>query len=344
MDEDTGTHTLDAQAVAQGVADWLRGELPDAQSVVLTTPQRAGGGLSTENWLFDMRWRVDGREQVQPMVLRCASGHEIVVANRTDEFDLLRGLQDCGLPTPRAFWMDAAGRWFGRPAMLLERLPGRAERALLTARGKLGLDEAARTGIATQMAEALAALHAVDADRFTHFAAAGTPPALRELALQERAMQRDGLDAQPELVLAACWLRSHLPPACARETVVHGDWRPANMLVDNGRLSAILDWELAHRGDPAEDLGWYLAGVYRGEHFIPGAWEPADFLRVYEERSGTKVDARALRFWSVFALFKLGVIAFQAARALAGGDSARLGPPGYRLAEALMRALAEAEA
>ena len=142
--------------------------------------------------------------------------------------------------------------------------------------------------------------------------------------------------------LAAAWLRTHLPAAPAREVLVHGDFRPANVLVAQGRVTALLDWELAHRGDPAEDLGWYLAPVYRHEHFIAGAWTPADFLRRYEARSGLLVDPQALRFWSVFAIYKLAAIAISTMGAFIGGDHARLAPFPHGLMEALMRSIAAA--
>jgi aminoglycoside phosphotransferase (APT) family kinase protein len=167
------------------------------------------------------------------------------------------------------------------------------------------------------------------------------PPALRELQQLEAAVQRDGLDREPELVLAARWLHSHLPAAPARETIVHGDYRPANVLVDQGQLSAVLDWELAHRGDPAEDLGWYLSTWYRHEHFIKGAWSPEQFMARYEQCSGTRVDMAALRFWGVFTIYKLAIMAFNSVRALTSGDQARLAPPPHRLIDALMRDLCE---
>lgn len=334
--------TGDGAAVAARLSNWLRQELPQARDLEVSGLRRVGGGMSTENWLFDARWRENGRDVAEPMVLRCAARGEIVATTREHEFLLLRALAGRGLASPRALWMDAAGRQLGRPAMLLERLPGRAERAMLSERNALGLELTARARIAQEMVDALAMLHAVNVAQIPHLTQSADPtPALRELALQADVVQREGFGQEPELVLTACWLRSHLPPAPVREVVVHGDWRPANMLVHEGRLSAVLDWELAHRGDPAEDLGWYLADVYRHEHFIPGAWSRADFLARYSMLSGLEVNPRALRFWSVFALYKLAVIAFNSARAVAAGDAARLGPPADRVIEALMRSLCE---
>ena len=294
--------------------------------------------MSTENWLFDASWTMDGRSVHERLVLRCASPTEIVDATREHEFLLLQALSTHALPTPRAFWMDPEGRWIGRPAMVLERLPGRADRALLSDRNALGLDLSTRVALGRQMADALAAIHAVDPDAIAHLRARDTTwPAQRELALQHAAMERDGLAHEPELVLAECWLRDHLAPPPPREVIVHGDFRPANMLVERGMLTGVLDWELAHRGDPAEDLGWYLASVYRHEHLIAEAWSTEDFLARYAERSGIIVLPGAVQFWRVFAEYKLAIIAFNSMRALAAGDHVRLGPPPHRLIETLLR-------
>ena len=86
---------------------------------------------------------------------------------------------------------------------------------------------------------------------------------------------------------------------------MHGDYRPANILVVDGQLSAVLDWEFAHVGDPAEDLGWYLTSHYTHEHLIEGNWSADDFIAVYVQALGAKVDRQAIRFWAVFRLYKL---------------------------------------
>jgi len=331
----------DAAEMADTLTAFLQRQVPQAQGLRVEGLRRIAGGISTENWLFDAIWTEAGRQVSQPLVLRRANAHEIVEATRENEFLLLQAIAGQGVPAPRAFWMAPQGGCFERLAMVLERLPGRTERTLLKDANTLGLDLATRVQVAQQMADVLAAIHRIDVDRVPHLRADPRPPAVRELAQLEAAVERDGLGREPELVLAARWLHSHLPAAPARETLVHGDYRPANVLVDQGQLSAVLDWELAHRGDAAEDLGWYLSSWYRHEHFIPGAWAPEQFIARYEQGTGTRVDRAAVRFWGVFAIYKLAIMAFNSVRALADGDQARLAPPPHRLIEALMRDLAE---
>lgn len=324
------------------LARWIAHEVPQAGDITIENLRRAGGGSSTENWLFEAGWSAGDMRVERALVLRCAPRSEVVVNTREDEFHLLRAIDGHGLLSPGAYWLDAQGAWMGRPAMVLEQCHGKADRGLLTARNTLGLDAGTQSILARELADALAAIHRLDAkvvDALPRSHAASADPARRELDLQEASLRRGANLASPEMRLAAAWLRANLPGAPAREVLVHGDFRPANVLVAQGKITAVLDWELAHRGDPAEDIGWYLAPVYRHEHFMAGAWTPADFVRRYEARSGLIVDRQAVRFWSVFAMYKLVAIALSTMEAFVTGDHARLAPFPHRLMEALMRGI-----
>src|SRR5690606_10801871 len=112
------------------------------------------------------RWTRPGSvEEQRRLVLRRSPANEIVRNSRIDEFLLLAALNDTPLPVPKVHWIDGDGRWFGRPAVVLERCAGRDDRALLTARNKAGLDEPTRLGLARDMVELLAAIHSLELDR-----------------------------------------------------------------------------------------------------------------------------------------------------------------------------------
>ena len=87
----------------------------------------------------------------------------------------------------------------------------------------------------------------------------------------------------------------------------------------------MLDWEFAHVGDPAEDLGWYLTSHYTHEHLIEGNWSADDFIAVYEQALGAKVDRKAIRFWAVFCLYKLASMTMAAQFTFVNGDNGRMG-------------------
>lgn len=337
---------FDAAGTAERLRAFIAARLTDAAQVQIGPLTPVAGGSSSENVLFDACWQQDGTAIRQPLVLRRSAANTIVVASRDHEFEVLTALKGTGVRAPRAFWLDRDGTCFGRPAMILERRAGRTERSLLQDRNSLGLDRPTRLGLAQDMVDTLAAIHALDANRLPDRERSdrAASPAAHECELQRTQAHREGLSQMPELALADAWLRANMPGPPARPVLVHGDFRPANVLVEGGRLSAVLDWELAHVGDPYEDLGWHLAPVYRHEHFIPGVWQPDDFLARYERSSGHSVDRKAVRFWSVFAMYKLVVIGFAAVRALTAGDHTRLAAPPYRLLGALMSAIADGDA
>jgi aminoglycoside phosphotransferase (APT) family kinase protein len=110
---------------------------------------------------------------------------------------------------------------------------------------------------------------------------------------------------QPMIDFTACWLEDHLPPF-SRRTLVHNDFRNGNLMVSPEGIVAVLDWEVAHIGDPMRDLGWVCTNSWRfGRTELPvgGFGEYADLFRGYEEESGQKVDPDHVKFWEVFGSF-----------------------------------------
>ena len=109
-------------------------------------------------------------------------------------------------------------------------------------------------------------------------------------------------------------------PTAERLSIVHGDYRLGNFLERDGRISAILDWELVHLGDPVEDLGWAFLPQYRGgTPLVCGLAAEADFLARYQTQSGLSVDPASLRFYLVFSLLKLAFTHMAAARCFEDG-------------------------
>lgn len=324
-----------------GLAGLIASELPEATGIDVTEPERAGGGNSSENWFFDAVWRLGGAERRHRLVLRRAPASEIVQTTREDEFHLLRALAGTGLPVPRAFWLDRHGRWLKRPAMVLERCAGRDDRFLLTGRNRTGLSVEARVSLAREFTDALAQIHCLDIgtlDLPSRMLSGSDPEALLDAQERECLAHEDA--PAVELRVAAWWLRDNVPPPVERPVLVHGDFRPANILVDGGRMSAILDWELAFIGDPVADLAWHLAPYYRAEHFIDGHWTPRDFIRRYEQASGTRVDPERLRYWIVFSHYKLAGMAQAAIGAFLGGDSQRVASRPVRIIRPMLERVA----
>jgi hypothetical protein len=103
----------------------------------------------------------------------------------------------------------------------------------------------------------------------------------------------------------ARWLLDHLPPE-SELSLVHGDFRNGNLVVDPGGMVAVLDWEIAHIGDPVRDLGWLCTASWRfgrPEKPVGGFGSYEDLFVAYEEESGRAVDPAHVRFWEVFGSF-----------------------------------------
>ncbi len=130
--------------------------------------------------------------------------------------------------------------------------------------------------------------------------------AARELAYWRNVIDTDALHPQPIAQAALRWLERHLPPPSEHLTLVHGDYRTGNYLyAPDGKIVAVLDWEMAHIGDPLEDLAWSLDPLWAPQPHIAGRLLPrADAVAIWEAASGLQVDRNVFRWWQIFASVK----------------------------------------
>ena len=151
----------------------------------------------------------------------------------------------------------------------------------------------------------------------------------------------------PIMVDAGHWLLHHAPVA-PRLSIVHGDYRLGNFLADQDRLSAMLDWELVHIGDPHEDLGWAMLPIYNGRSTkLFGAMEAQDVHTRYQALAGFEIDERTLHWYTMLALFKTVGISLSGAAAYARGELtdirlAMLGSQATSVLRLLLRRLEQA--
>ena len=237
------------------------------------------------------------------------------------EFDALSAIEGAGVPAPRVYFASDDASWLGAPFFLSEKVEG--DTPLPWGSQGQTLEGERRASLAADFIDALAALHIFDW-RATPLAARGAGVTLENAAqLQiddwEGRFQRWALRPHPMAHRTLGWLRAHAPRA-QRVSLVHGDYRLGNFLERAGRISAILDWELVHLGDPVEDLGWAFLPQYRGgTPLVCGLASEADFLARYEAGTGLKVDRGALKFYLVFSLLKLAFTHMAAARCFEDG-------------------------
>lgn len=307
---------------------------------------RTGLGSSRENWPFDATWNVDGVPKTHKLLLRRDPPAAVVETGRATEFELLRRLESAPVPSPAVCWLDDTGTELSRPSMVVKRYFGQAHRAVLRGSDpmRMGIDQ--QVVLAREICETLISLHGIDVESAGLGEALRHPssdPAADELAHWRGELARCQLEPQPALEAAAEWLSDSLPTPAGRVVVVHGDFRPANVLISDGRVEVLLDWELAHLGDPLDDLGWYTAPLYRKEHFIEGRWEQRDFLELYTAQTGIEVDPHALRFWQVMSTFRLAVMALAGIKNFCARNSDRPAAPARAVISRVIEGVIEAQ-
>lgn len=220
---------------------------------------------------------------------------------------LLQALKRNGVPVPAVRWLGSDPRWLGRPFSVVERLEG----------ASVSLEDPAAAPPAAELAEAalgaaevLAHLHRLDWSSVAPFLG---PPleAAEDVTRWDPFLERA---AEPELVALAPTLRSMLlaaaPPA-PRTGIFHGDFQWSNLLLDRGKLVAVLDWELAAVGPVLNDLGWLCLfsdpESWAPPFDLPAVPPPRDLVSAYERASHSNVGA--LGWYRALAGYKFAIIA-----------------------------------
>ena len=242
------------------------------------------------------------------------------------EAAVLRAAHDGGVPVPEMVLDGATSRALGNPFMIVRAVAGE------TIARKIQRDDefsAARERLTADMGRALARLHSIDP--------ANAPGLVDD---DQVAYYRKVLDdlGQPHPVfeVAFRWLEANRPATTGR-TIVHGDFRLGNVMVDGNGLAAVLDWELAHIGDPMEDLGWLCVRAWRfgGRKPVAGIGEYEELFDAYEASGRPRPDFETVRWWEVLGTLKWGIMCIiQAASHLNGlARSHELAAIGRRVCE-----------
>jgi len=301
------TDTAPIDDLGVRLEQFLIHQLGSAADLHLEGLRRTSAGMSRENWVFDASWRdASGRVVSEPLIMRRDPVGSVLDTDRNVEFAVLRALEHTDVPAPRVRWLDADGSTLGRPSVVMVREEGVCEYFVINS--DRSLDD--RIAIAQRYCDVLASIHQVDWRALgLHSVLADPGDAASRVAVDhwEGELRRHQIEPHPELEVVATWLRANAPAAQAT-VLVHGDFKPGNALMRGDDISAVLDWETAHLGDPLEDLGWITNPVRAREHQISGVWERDQIFRHYAARTGYSVDEDAVRWWNVLANYKLSVI------------------------------------
>jgi aminoglycoside phosphotransferase (APT) family kinase protein len=316
------TTTMLTDAELTRLAWRIEQALPDARDLAITRQFRIHGGASRETFSLDVHYHTAHGPVETGLILRRDPPDSLIDTERALEYAAYQSVQGAGVPAPEPILLEQNAHVIGAPFFVMRRIEGGAAASPFQAD-----PYAPHAGaIGAQFFAILGAIHAIDAPRspLAHVSAAPDPQTAwrRELDYWEHVIDTDEQEPQPIVRAAIRRLRREPPPPPQRLCLVHGDYRNGNFLHDGaGRIIAILDWEMAHVGDPLEDLAWALDPLWSlGRHDLAAGMIPrAHAIAHWEQASGLTFDDRAFAWWSLFASVKGMAIWISSAKAIADG-------------------------
>jgi aminoglycoside phosphotransferase (APT) family kinase protein len=282
--------------LSRSVTSWC----PGATGV--TAAAKLSGGASQETWRFDI---VHPGGNIGAILRRAPKGYgaaPVRAAGLAAEAKLMQLAFEAGVPSPRVLHVltpdDDLGTGF-----IMQRVEGE------TIARKILRDEEfakARLILARQIGGVLAGLHRLPRSELPELRRMTAAKELDEFERDYRSLNWP----KPVFELALRWLRDHDPGPSAEVTLVHGDFRNGNLIIGPDGVRAVLDWELAHLGDPMEDLGWICVNSWRfGEIDKPaGGLGSREELFAGYEAAGRRVDPARVMFWEVMGTLRWGLM------------------------------------
>lgn len=296
-------------ALASSIVELLHQALPGAEQFVLSGLAPMFGGNARKAWSFDLAYVRNGQTEQLPCVMLSHGASRQLDTDVEQEYRVLHALNGKGTRAPAAIAMDRDGAIVGAPSIVLQRMPGQANAVKF-------LNLAPETGVAMtlDLADVVADLHAVPWD------AAAFDPLLQGCSARDIARGQiehwyqtfleQRMEPLPAMKALFGWLGENLPDP-QRIRLVHGDLRPGNFLYEGNRVTALLDWEMTHLGDPVEDLGWIFRPLWSPERFV----SLRDFVARYSQRAGVKIAWADVLYYRIFSELKFATISLTAARA-----------------------------
>jgi len=312
--------------LAERLHAFLTERVPEATDIRIDDLAPVSGGNARKAYCFDLVMG-DGEGHLDmPCIMLMQAGAGQLESDLEAEFKVIAALEGSNVPAPRALWLDADGSGLGAPTVIMERVTGVTDILALRAPEPAERNKA----IALEFADAAAKLHSVDVRELDFL---GNPTretaAAEQVVIWEAQFLKHRMEPHPAIAFAFEWLKTHTPVA-ERISLIHGDYRFGNFLFEDERITALLDWEMAHLGDPAEDIAWAYRALWTPEMHLP----LDAFVARYHDAGGPAIRPENLLFYRLFGEIKHAVISLTAARSFADGRTRNL-----RLADRMTLAL-----
>jgi len=305
--------------VNEQLAEFLKRQWPDADTISVENFEPIPGGYSRETFRFDARVRRGNNEEIVPLILRRdpPAAVSILPTSRQTEHELIEAVRaHTSIPVSKSYGYELDRSHFGEAAMIIERMPGSG---LTSALFNGGADAAQAESVCTHLCELIAELHLADAEKLNVGGKLSDPRNVGvDISSWDRYMETtfeyylQGYhwgDFEPLPVLMDAYLTlRRARPRPLRLSLVHGDFNPVNFLYGDGRVTALIDWENARIGDPREDLGWMQAmDVLSNTNIMGSVTKEGGFLGYYNKLTGFNVTQDEVNYFCLFGTANIAV-------------------------------------
>jgi aminoglycoside phosphotransferase (APT) family kinase protein len=320
---------VNAAEIAAALGPWLVRRLGVA-GIVVEDVRRRTEGFSWQTYTMTARWQApDGSVSSRGVAVRRQPEDGLLAPYDIDaQYRLHELLLETDVPVPALIGLELDSAVIGMPFYAMDQVAGVVPVQWRGDDPTVFPDETARRRLGEAFVDTLAAIHSVDwrAARLDALlpGPGATDPATAEIDRWERFLD-DAVTVEVPLLRAALgWCRRNRATS-DRVVLCHGDYRIGNFMVAGGDLVAVFDWELAHLGDPVEDLAWAGLRLFRGRSPLVSQLLPLDAVRRrYRERTGLGFDDEVLRFWTVLGTIRAAVPHVRAAAIFEQGRSGDL--------------------
>jgi aminoglycoside phosphotransferase (APT) family kinase protein len=285
------------EITAESLQNYLRDTFPRCANLQVTHFVTLEGGISKKTILFETDPAIDG---IRSMVLRAEQPSKLLYFGGSDidrEFYMIALMHRLSMPVPQALWLEEDAGKLGMRFLVTTKAEGST---FYSGLATLGGSEKPSQTILDSLMQVLFRLHALTPDagdalvQQSHLQEWMHCRTIRDVDLHyagvflPNLIARSGIAMTPQLLRGMRWLEANAPDCNEPPVIVHVDYAFNNILFEDGRLSAVLDWETSRLGDPADDIQWTQNRL--------GVYSMADFLALYEKATGRRVSEYRLAY------------------------------------------------
>lgn len=311
---------IEDDKLAKQFAAYAQTRMPEASHVRTTALSRIHGGASRQTYAIDLAFTEGNTDKTLRVIMRRDPVDSLIDTERKVEFAAIRSMEGAGLPVPKALFLEEDRGPLGAPFFVMERVTT----GVAAAPFQLEALDPYRVQLGRQMFAQMGAIAALDpaGSPLSEAIDMPTPETCwqRELDYWEGEIDKHARKPEPITKAAIRHLRRNPPLPAQKLSIVHGDYRIGNFLHnEKGKITAILDWEMAHIGDPYEDIAWCTDLLWSGGDVARAAgmlpWPEA--VAEWQNASDLTFDFAAFEWWSIFSSVKAIGIWISSARAFA---------------------------